>query len=167
MIINDKNIKIERFAALSGTDLSKANLHGADPRETNLYGASLYEIKINDETQFTPYTIVPPGGKFIGYKKVIYKDKDTVITLEIPAHAKRVSTPVGRKCRAEYVKVLKGCGISCYGGIYKQGKIYRPDKYNPDWRVECSNKYNPDWRVECSNGVHFFLTPEKAAAYSI
>ena len=127
-----------------------ANLRGADLRDANLRGA-----KTDEKTRFSPYAIVPPIGKFIGYKKVFDRkqNKNVVITLEIPASAKRVSTPVGRKCRAEYVRVVKGNGVSGRGGRYVRGRIYRPDKFDPDWRVECSH------------GVHFFLTPEEAEVY--
>ena len=142
-------------ANLRGADLWGADLWGADLSGTNLRGANLSGAETDDKTRMSPYVIVPPAGRFTGYKKVFDRkqNKNVVITVEIPAGAKRVSTPVGRKCRAEYVKVINGSGVSSRGGIYKQGKIYRPDKYDPDWRIECSK------------GVHFFLTPEEAEAY--
>ena len=81
--------------------------------------------------------------------------------VEIPAKAKRHNVIGGRKCRASYVKTLiiwdaKGNEIKECGGwhdervIYKTGRITRPDSYDP----------NP--LVECSNGIHFFITKQEA-----
>ncbi len=67
----------------------------------------------------------------------------------------------GRKCRAEFVKVLdmrnsrghkvKECRGKHNGGtIYKIGKIVKPDSYDPDPLKECSN------------GIHFFVTKQEA-----
>jgi hypothetical protein len=66
---------------------------------------------------------------------------------------------VGRKCRAEYAEVLEliGCtvGVSRFNDSfsYVVGTIVRPDKYDPDIRIECSF------------GIHFFLTREEAENY--
>ena len=72
----------------------------------------------------------------------------------MPSGAKRTSSLVGRKCRAEYVKVLEGSGISRRGGEYKEGKLVYPDSYDDDIRVECTH------------GIHFFMTREEAEEWS-
>jgi hypothetical protein len=135
-------------ANLYEADLRGANLHEADLRGADLRGANLRMANIED-ARLPAYTICPEEGGFVAWKKV-----DTgVIKLYIPAKAKRTSSLVGRKCRAEFVKVLRGSGKSERGGIYKQGKIYRSDSYDPDPRVECSS------------GVHFFMTRKEAEEY--
>ena len=62
---------------------------------------------------------------------------------------------------AEYAVMLDACGIT--DGRSKHdasfvypltpGAVIRPDKYDPDPRIECSS------------GIHFFLTPEEAEAF--
>lgn len=76
--------------------------------------------------------------------------------LKIPSRAQR-SNATGRKCRAEYVKVL-----SIYGG--KKEAISRHDdttKYVIGKTVRC-DMWNPDRWVECGGGIHFFLTRKEA-----
>ena len=76
----------------------------------------------------------------------------------IGKNAKR-SNASGRKCRAEYVKVLEvvgaHVGISSYDSVteYRAGKIVRCDTWNTD-----------RW-VECGGGIHFFLTRIEAENY--
>jgi hypothetical protein len=64
---------------------------------------------------------------------------------------------VGRKCRAEYVKVLaapaEAFDTHTKRTAYIAGQIVRPDAYDPDPKVECTH------------GIHFFLTREEAEAY--
>jgi hypothetical protein len=77
-----------------------------------------------------------------------------VCKLLIPKEAKRTASLVGNKCRAEYAEVLEGAGESAYNGMtYVVGQIVRPDKYDDDIRVECTN------------GIHFFMTKEEAEKY--
>ena len=92
------------------------------------------------------FQICPEEGSFVGYKKV----DSGVLKLLIPSEAKRTSSLVGRKCRAEYVKVLDGSGKSSRGGVYKEGETVYP------------NSYDDDIRFECTNGIHFFMTHEEA-----
>ena len=127
-----------RAAYLRAANLSGANLGGADLSGADLSGADLPD-----------YAVCPPEGSFLAYKKV----NEGVITLEIPAEARRTSSLIGRKCRAEFVRVLEGGGCSTRGGVYVEGKVYRPDSYDDDIRVECSN------------GVHFFVTRREAEAW--
>ncbi|MBU9566267.1 pentapeptide repeat-containing protein [Burkholderia multivorans] len=139
-----------RGANLRGANLGGANLGGANLGDANLYGANLGDVKN------LVFQIIPEEGAFIGWKKL----KGGVIAkLEIPADAKRNSTPVGRKNRAEFVRVLElfGAqeGISQHDGktAYRVGEIVRPDSYNDDIRQECTN------------GIHFFITRAEAEAY--
>ena len=83
--------------------------------------------------------------------------KGGVCKLRVPPEAKRTATPIGRKCRAEWVEVLEahtdGRGLRDSSVVYRTGQIVRPDKYDPDPRMECTH------------GIHFFLTREEASAY--
>ena len=85
--------------------------------------------------------------------------------LLIPLNAKRNSSLVGRKCRAEFAIPLEidngnfqevKSHSSKFGGIdtiYKIGEIVKPDKYDPDIRIECSH------------GIHFFITRKEAEEF--
>ena len=147
-------MNIEPFANLQGANLQGADLQGADLQGANLRSANLQGAYLNGarlEGAFLSAFQIPQEGTLTVYKKV-----DTgVIKLEVPADAKRTATLVGRKCRAEFVKVLSGSGMSSRLGEYKEGTMYYPDKYNSDIRVECTN------------GVHFFLTKEEAEEYLV
>jgi Family of unknown function (DUF5758)/Pentapeptide repeats (8 copies) len=137
-------------AYLSGANLSGADLSGANLRSAELKGANLRNAKL------PAFLITPQEGSFIAWKKAIA----FIVKLEIPAEARRTSSLVGRKCRAEFVRVLeiegaKEATTSRHGPrtIYRVGEIVRPDKYDDDIRIECSN------------GIHFFLTKEEAISW--
>ncbi|UEP31582.1 pentapeptide repeat-containing protein [Burkholderia sp. B21-007] len=149
-----------RGANLYGANLGGANLGGADLRGANLYGANLYGANLGgadlgDVKNFV-FQIIPEEGAFIGWKKL---QGGVIAKLEIPADAKRNSTPVGRKNRAEFVRVLELFGaeeaVSQHDDktVYRVGEIVRPDSYNDDIRLECTN------------GIHFFITRAEAEAY--
>ena len=133
-------------AHLSGADLSGANLSGADLSGANLSGANLKDVK---GLAFQ----IPQEGELVVWKAVT----GGVCKLRVPPEAKRTATPVGRKCRAEWVEVLEapenGAGLHDKSVVYRAGGIVRPDKYDDDIRVECTH------------GIHFFLTKEEAEAY--
>ncbi len=133
-----------RGADLCGADLCDADLSGANLRGANLRGADLSGANL------THFQICPEEGSFIAWKKLL---DGVVCKLEIPAEAKRTSSLVGRKCRAEFARVLEGEGISYYGGTYTVGEIVRPDSYDDDIRIECSH------------GIHFFITRKEAEEY--
>ncbi len=143
-------------ANLSGADLYRADLHGANLRGANLRGADLYRADLRganlDSADLGSRSIVPETGSFRGYKKL---RGGVVALVEIPADAERVSSYVGRKCRASRVLVVEGSGFSVWDlkVYYAPGKEVTPDSYDPDPRVECSH------------GIHFFLTREEAANY--
>jgi hypothetical protein len=136
-------------ADLSGADLSGANLSGA-----NLSGASLSRANLsgaNLKILLAVRTIVPDGD-LIGWKKLC---DGVICKLQIPAKAKRVGGFIGRKCRAEFAVVLEGNGNSQHNGMeYKVGETVKPDTYDP----------NP--LVECSNGIHFFISKQEAIDYN-
>lgn len=142
-------------ANLFGADLRWANLRdvgwrGADLRGADLRGADNISPTINAET-----TIVPEEGQFVAWKKCV---NGVLVKVMVGKNAKR-SNATGRKCRAEYVKVLKVIGAKV--GIsqfdkkteYRVGKIVRCDKWEED-----------RW-VECGGGIHFFLTRVEAENY--
>ena len=146
-------------ANLSRADLSRADLSGANLSRANLSGADLSGAESADLA--IAQTRILPEGELIGWKKCA----DGIIAkLLIPAKAKR-SHAWGRKCRAEYVKVLavmNSDGKAVKEGesqhdqgktVYRKGKIVKPDSW-------CA-----DYTKECAAGIHFFITKEEAIAY--
>jgi uncharacterized protein YjbI with pentapeptide repeats len=154
-------------ANLSGANLSGANLSGANLRSADLSGANLsgaylnvaYLSGANLSGAILPnFSIVPEVGSFRAFKKVRCGLESTIIEIEIPAKSKRVSSLVGRKCRAEYIKVIsKVDGVSSYDNkvVYKKNAIVRADKFDADIRIECTN------------GIHFFMTKKEAEEYCL
>ena len=146
---------------LSDADLSDTYLSGANLRGAYLIGAYLSDANLSDanlrDTTLPHFLIVPEEGSFYAYKRTSLG----VIKVQIPAKAKRTNSLVGRKCRAEYVKVVSGEGL---GGTsptqsgsqcltYSKGDIIKADKYDDDIRVECTG------------GIHFFMTKREAEEY--
>ena len=132
-------------ANLRGANLRDANLYGANLRDANLYGAKNIPIEARLITQ-----IVPEIGAFDGFKKA----GNNIVRIRIPAKSKR-SNATGRKCRAEFAKIIwisdgHNTATSAWGGVYKLGEYIYPDTWD-----------NNRWE-ECSNGIHFFLTKEEA-----
>lgn len=143
-----------RDADLRDADLTDADLTGADLTYADLRGAHLTGAK-NAQLAIARVTIVPEGD-IVGWKKC---RNGVIVKLLIPVAARR-SNASGRKCRAEYAKVLEVIGAEFgqtnqYGSetIYKVGETVRPDKWDDD-------RWN-----ECSNGIHFFITREEAEAF--
>jgi uncharacterized protein YjbI with pentapeptide repeats len=153
-------------ASLNRANLNRANLYGASLNRANLYGASLTGASLdganlaganlygsNLKNVKNLFYQIPQEGELIVWKAVA----GGVCKLRVPPEAKRTATPIGRKCRAEWVEVLEaptnGRGLHDTNVIYRAGEIVRPDKYDPDPRVECTH------------GIHFFLTKEEAEAY--
>lgn len=150
------------YANLVWTNLRGASLRGADLSNAILNGAFLIGTRL-DNAILPTFQIVPETGPFDGWKKL---SDDHIAHLRIPAGAGRVSS-TGRKCRAEYVKVIaiytpdgkKVAKLTEVGGhrdnqfMYSPGKIIRPDKWDPDIREECTH------------GIHFFLTRKEAEEY--
>jgi len=80
------------------------------------------------------------------------------VKLLIPSKAKR-SSASGRKCRAEYVKVLDVIGAK--EGISKHDKTVKYVK----GKIVKANKFDEDRWHECSSGIHFFITKQEAIDY--
>jgi len=134
-------------AYLAGANLADAYLAGAD-----LAGANLARAK--GAAKNMPHFQLP-AGDLIGWKKC----GNHIVKLLIPADAKRTASLVGRKCRAEFVKVLEIEGAAeaasshDSGTVYRVGEIVRPDSYDD----------NP--LVECTHGIHWFATRAEAEEY--
>ena len=148
-------------AYLSGADLRGANLRGADLRgvnlsEANLSGADLRGANDIPLLAAAQTSIVPEKGLLTGWKKC---KNNILVQLLVGKKAKR-SNATGRKCRAEYVKVLAvigaEVGISTHDNSteYRAGTIVRCDKWE-------ENRW-----VECGGGIHFFLTRIEAENYA-
>ena len=149
-----------RGANLSYADLSDANLRGADLRGANLSYADLSDANLS-RAKNLHYSHCPDEGDFIAFKKL---SCGLIAKLRIPAEAKRTSSIVGRKCRAEFAEViaiykdekevLEGFSSHDNGKTkYVVGEIVKPDSYDGDPRVECTN------------GIHFFITKQEAIDY--
>ena len=152
-----------RGADLRGADLRRANLRGAnlrgaDLRDADLRGADLRDADLRDADLsgcqgLEQFVVAPQVGQFIGFKKV----GAVIVTLMIPADAKRVNAYGSRKCRAEFAYILDREGKllgEAYGGFqYPLSGLVTPDSYDPDPRVECSH------------GIHFFITRQEAIEY--
>jgi hypothetical protein len=146
-------------ANLTGANLTGANLTGANLDRANLAGANLDGAKYADLV--IARTRILPEGDIIGWKKL---QGGLIAKLLIPADAKR-SHAFGRKCRAEFAKVLEIWdgkkavkeGFSGHDNgatAYKVGKVVKPDSFSPDWQTECAP------------GIHFFITRLEAEDYS-
>jgi hypothetical protein len=139
----------------SGANLGGANLRSAYLSGANLGGANLSGAKEIPVLASCELSIVPEQGQFIGWKKC---KSNVIVKVLIGRNAKR-SNATGRKCRAEYVKVLEvpgaEVGISQHDNTteYRVGKIVHCDKWNDD-----------RW-AECGGGIHFFLTRAEAENY--
>ena len=127
-------------------DLRGANLRGAD-----LIGANLCPL------QKAKLSIVPDSGSFTAWKKCC---NDIIVKLEIPADSKR-SSATGRKCRAEFVKVLEIVGgADIATSIHDCKTVYRVGEI-----VKC-DKWEEDRFIECGGGIHFYITKEEAEAHN-
>ena len=146
-------------ACLSGADLSGAYLNGADLSGAYLSGAYLSGADLSGAKEIpllaAAQTYIVPEGQIIGWKKC---KNDVIVKLLVGKAAKR-SNATGRKCRAEYVKVLEvidaEVGVSKHDNKteYRAGAIVRCDKWEES-----------RW-VECGGGIHFFLTRVEAENY--
>ena len=146
-------------ADLSGAYLGRADLGGANLSGANLSGADLDGAYLSDVKGGTlpllRTLIVPQVGQFIGWKKCC---GDVIVKLMIGKRAKR-SNAHGRKCRAEYVKV-----IEVFGGLVGISIHDKTTRYEAGKIVHC-DKWNEDRWTECGGGIHFYLTREEAEAH--
>ena len=158
-------------ANLSGADLFEANLSGADLSgadlsEAYLSGANLFRADLSGAdlsgASLGPHSIVPEAGAFDGWKKL---RGGVLAHVRVPGMARRTSSLVGRKCRAEFVEVVAlysaeggpmDAGVSLHDSSvgYTVGCVVHPDSYDDDIRIECTH------------GIHFFLTRKEAEDYT-
>jgi hypothetical protein len=141
-------------ADLCGADLRSADLHGANLRYADLRGADLSNVDLRGAKGLATLKVCPEVGPFVGFKKV----NGSIVTLLIPADAKRVNAYGSRKCRAEFAYVLR------VDGPTDALKAYRDFVY-PTSGLVTPDSFDPDPRVECSHGIHFFMTRDEAVEY--
>ena len=143
-----------RSADFSSANLSSANLSSANLSYVNLRYADLRSA--DGAAIAVAKTRILPEGDIVGWKKC---QSGTLVKLLIPKKAKR-SHAFGRKCRAEFVKVLEVVGAkeakSIHDGtVYVAGKTVKP---------KC--QFDENWMAECASGIHFFITREEAEEYN-
>jgi len=143
-------------ADLSGANLSGADLSGADLSGANLSGADLSGAKGIPALELARTSIVPDSGQFTGWKKC---KNGVIVRMVIGKKAKR-SNSTGRKCRAEYVKVLEVIGAEFGISLYDEKTEYRVGKI-----VRC-DKWNEERWTECGGGIHFYITRAEAEAHT-
>lgn len=149
-------------ADLYAADLCDADLRGADLLDTRLHGANLLNAKLNEAVNCEnaiARTNILPEGDIIGWKMLQH---GAICKLLIPADAKR-SNATGRKCRAEFAKVLaiyfdgkeisEGASSFDFEFIYTVGEIVRP-----------LQEFDTNRWAECSSGIHFYISRSEAEA---
>jgi hypothetical protein len=152
-------------------NLSSANLRGADLRGANLISANLSSANLRGanliSAQELHFSVCPEVGSFQCWKRVLDEEGDGVILLlEIPADARRVSTPIGRKCRAERVMVLRAetpdgeaLEVTRFRSGHDARFVYTVGE------IASVTDFDDDIRVECTRGLHFFITRQEAVEY--
>ena len=156
-----------RIANLQGADLRIANLQGADLRSAylqraNLQGAYLQDADLqgaeNSELVVAQTSILADGALTV-YKKACCELGAVVITLGIPASAKR-SNATGRKCRAEkaIVKKMKGIGFELPADTIVWSEYNRNFIYTKGATVVPEKPFCEDRWAECASGIHFYIT---------
>lgn len=113
------------------------------------------------------YLIVPQEGEFLGYKFARRKSGSGVLlTLRILGTSQRVSSLVGRKCRASEVVAIKAedqDGNEITGEdftsthdekfVWKLNEVTKPESFDADIRLECAP------------GLHFYITKDEAREF--
>lgn len=157
------------YAKFDSATLFKVNLKYANIRHANFCGASfcdvsLGKIEYNENTAFFALQC-PEEGSFIGYKKAVNADGESVIVkLQIAEDAKR-SSATSRKCRCSKAKVLSITSID--GEIEYDSALSEHDPnfvYKVGETVEATDFDEDRWN-ECSTGIHFFVTRGEAVQY--
>lgn len=153
-------------ANLSRANLSRANMSDANMSDANMSRADLSDANMSDanlsRANLGHRSIVPESGAFTGWKKL---QGGVIAQLHISAKAERVSSYVGRKCRASKVCVVAMFGrdgspvTGPVGGLHDAYFVYTTGA------VVVPDSFDPDQRVECSHGIHFFITRKEAEEY--
>jgi hypothetical protein len=129
-------------------------------QDANLQDAYLQGAK-NIPDYVMAVTCILPVGDIVGWKKCA---EEVVVKLLIPAKAKR-SNATGRKCRAEFVKVMALYDQS--GKELPADTIAFTDQHGPrteykKGKITKCDHWDDDRWAECSGGIHFFLTEYEA-----
>jgi hypothetical protein len=157
-----------RSADLSGADLRSADLSGADLRSADLSGADLRSAVLSGATYLPAFQLCPEVGAFQCWKKVysLSHNRSIILLMEVPADAKRTSSLIGRKCRAESVTVIRA--ENCDGTPCEETEFCSGHDGKFRYRVGKAsgvNDFDDDIRVECTRGLHFFVTRAEAVEY--
>ena len=157
IIINGENLK-------NILEAHREWLNNNGGKCANLSYADLHDAR-NIPNYVLAITCILPAGDIIGWKKC---NNNIIVKMKIPANANR-SNSTGRKCRAEYVKVL-----ALYAGASLEelsaDTIAVTDNHGPKTEyqkgkiVKCDQWDNDRWQ-ECSGGIHFFTTRYEAENY--
>ncbi len=130
--------------------------------DAGAYLADAYLAGAKNASLAIARTRILPEGDVIGWKKC---QQGLIVKLLIPEDAKR-SHAFGRKCRAEYAKVLAVYDgkKEVSAGVWATSKHDNATKYLKGETVKC-DKWETDWLQECAGGIHFFITREEAEDY--
>ena len=144
-----------KSADLEGAYLASADLRDADLRDANLVGANLVGANL------PAFSICPTEGAFIAFKKA----EGVVLKLQILEGAARVSSLVGRKCRASAVRVLAAWIDGKWDSSPRPLRSTHDSQFVYCVGTDVSATLDSDIRVECTKGIHFFMTFEEARDY--
>ena len=102
---------------------------------------------------------MPEIGQFYAFKKL---QLGIIAVLLVPKSAKRLNTPVSRKCRVSKAKVVKM--YDPQGGNYTQpiGGLHNPEFKYQVGKWITPDSFNEDIREVCTNGIHCFITEKEA-----
>src|SRR4029077_2565037 len=112
-------------ANLHSANLYSANLYSANLRSANLYSANLYSANLRSAKDISvladAQSSIIADGNIVGWKKCL---NNVIVKLLIPQKAKR-SNATGRKCRAEFVQVLRVFGANEGISQHDNKTVYR------------------------------------------
>jgi uncharacterized protein YjbI with pentapeptide repeats len=142
---------------LAGADFFQSDLHKVDFRGSKLGCVDLHRANLTD-TYFDPRPKAPEEGSFVGWKRLFDIQGDLVIAkILIPEDAKRTTPLVGRRCRAEFVKILE-----LYPNVPLARCRFFPDRMYYVDEIVRTTCYNSDVQVRDTHGLNFYLTREEA-----
>ena len=138
----------------------RANLSSANLRFANLRSANLCLDEIRSKQWgrlWIAQNTITPIGEFIAFKKVA---GDAILTLRIPAEAKRLNAIGSRKIRVSKALVVSASvpDKTDFKSNYDKQFVYRIGE-------EVSSDFDERVTEECSKGIHCFLTEEEAIQY--
>lgn len=146
-----------RHAQVHGVTFREATLTDADLRGAEIRACEFEDAKVSgwrlDADSAARFAIVPEG-ELIGWKRT----RHGIVKLLIPANARR-SNGAGRKCRAEFAKVLElPTGVREARSLHDESFAYRAGA------AVRAHAWDPNRWNECTGGIHFYLTREEAVA---